>query len=83
VSKHLSTYESEHGTKQSCHIENIHFVEKLYFNPGLSDQQVVYYMDSFFKTGFTVSKNDTQLTIKGLEYTVHELFGLILRINFH
>ena len=81
VSKELSQKESGLGTKQSCHIENIHFVEKLYFNPGLSDQ-VVYYMDSFFKTGFTVGKNDTQLTIKGLEYTVPELFGLILRINF-
>jgi hypothetical protein len=38
----LETYESELGTKQSCATKNIHFVEKLYFNPGLSgDKEII------------------------------------------
>jgi hypothetical protein len=39
VSRRLETYESELGTKQSCEIKIIHFVEKLYFNPGLSGEE--------------------------------------------
>ena len=40
VSEMLETFESTLGTRQSCQIAGTHFTKKLYFNPGLSEDQV-------------------------------------------
>ena len=39
VSRMLGSFTSELGTKQSCSINSMHFVDLLFFNPGLAEDR--------------------------------------------